>query len=119
MTRLADLIHRRRAVLEDEPFDAVALVRLLEDDVFDREHAARFLGVTVASVEMAAWRQTLPSVLYKRLRLFTRCDLVDYKRRRGTGRASKLRPKPMWVVVGGQAVMVDAPPSRRHIGYGP
>ncbi len=117
MSILDLLTGRHRARADFGLLDARALAKLLETEVMDRDDAAKFLGVSVTSVEMAAWRQRVPSVQYKRLRLFARQDLLDYRHRRGTGRASKLKPQPMYVVVGRTVVRVDAPTGGSHRGY--
>lgn len=114
--RLFRRFRRHRTIDASAPLRAEGLASLLSEAVFDRHKAAEFLGVSVTSVEMAAWRQTLPSVMYNRLRLFTRRDLEEYAQRRGTGRASKLRPMPMWIIVGRQAIRLDPPFGKR---YGP
>jgi hypothetical protein len=108
---------RERNRPASEPVTPEGLAALLGSSIFDRQGAAEFLGVSLASIEMAAWRQRLPLLTYKGLRLFTRQDLLDYDLARGTGRASRLSSRPMYAVVGRQVVRLEPPTGGGHRGY--
>lgn len=74
------------------------LAELLSRDILDAEDAAAFLGIARNSLEYAAMRSRISYVQYGSKKLFTRADLLDYQRRRGRGRNSRLGPAPHWVV---------------------
>jgi hypothetical protein len=93
----------RRAVGERR-FGYRELAALMEREVFDTTGAAAFLDISPNSLQMASLRKRVAFVDFGRLRLYTRADLLDYARRRGTGRGSLLTSKPSYVVWSGQLI---------------
>lgn len=81
-----------------EELTARSLAQLLSRDILDADDAAAFLGIARNSLEYAAMRSRIAYVQYGSKKLFTRADLLDYQRRRGRGRNSRLGPAPHWVV---------------------
>lgn len=77
---------------------APELKALLEDDVLDVDQAANYLGVQPNSIEVAAHRNRIPFVHLRRVKLFTKADLDDYRERRAPGRASRLTFQPPIVI---------------------
>lgn len=115
--RFLRAFRRKPNRVDTQPLTAERLASLFGSTIFDRQGAADFLGVSLASIEMAAWRHRLPSVTYKRIRLFTRQDLLDYQAARGTGRGSRLKSRPSYAIVGRQAVRLEPPTGGSHGGY--
>ncbi|MFN8629286.1 MAG: helix-turn-helix domain-containing protein [Chloroflexota bacterium] len=81
-----------------EGLTAATLAELLSREILDADDAAEFLGIARNSLEYAAQRSRIAYVQYGAKKLFTRADLLDYRRRRGHGRNSRLGPAPHWVV---------------------
>lgn len=78
---------------------AAQLKRLLEDEVFDIEAAAAYLGVRPNSVEVAAERGRIPYVHFSRKKFFCKDDLDYYLRNRARGRASSLQTVEVFEVI--------------------
>ena len=81
-----------------ETLTAEDLAELLSREILDAEDAAAFLGIARNSLEYAVQRSRIAYVQYGSKKLFTRADLLDYRRRRGRGRNSRLGPATHWVV---------------------
>lgn len=85
-------------------FRAADLAKLLGVEVFDRQDAARFLGIDPGSLEYASYRGRIKFVQYGSKKWYTRADLLDYARARGRGRESQLKDvEPIVVKKGGRS----------------